>query len=1199
MRQDNGKEVQSASVNAWVKAVMDRPASVFYKEEDARKSVADWAAKNGAQVREITIGNYKGSIAEVPLKSRYGGNPWGYVDVGTVRASASGKGLLFNGAFTLSIDYYMGGGGLTLGTGTPWWDDMPFVVQQTEQALSEAQGIIAGIKITPDAAMTKGPEEKPKTEPKVKLTASRKTLRKGETAEVTAAVENAQAADQPFTYTWSGNFSGKGDSVTFLASQPGKQTLTVAVKGARYGLGSASVEFTVEDVSVKITKASPPGNSIAVGTEASFTAAVTVAGKAAKEIVYHWQPHPEVAFTPYEGTEGKAKARFTRTGKVKVWVEALEKKDGTLATLGASEQIELEIVKPELQLAVDPKSPLVGQDVKAAVSSKANLAEADLRWELSSNARLISESKDSRGIVFQAKDDKQVSITCRARVKHHGDELGEAKAAITAKPYKVKVDVLGPLGPAPRVWKPGQGLVEEKSAIATFQNVRVKASLDPAPQKTPRFKWTLNADSHFTGGQSGSEITVNRSQKGECAASVEVTDADGLALGKGSASFMVTVSQDDVKDSEKKKKAAEDLAKAKAMVPQGMMDEALALLGEAAKNDPQNGEIKQFSSIVSSDRDKIRGYLGKSKEHLANARVKEALAEHGFASYINAKYPPVVEMKAALDAAEKKAAEKEAPEKEPSKPEGKKDDKTGKGETAAQTAPPAAPVIPGKAAVPEPVVKPGAGTKKPLSAADDINYQAETIVTQGDGFYERYRTNTMTGGTAQRSIELLTAAAGKYEESIAMRDHPAVRKKLENVNKIREGLEQALKNIEKAGELRKEADQLAQKKKYRDAIARYQEAMKLHNFPDKTMLEGAVFNLQVMAANEEADALRAEGEKLEKKGLLKEAVAKFEEALKVYHPTYQFRQNFVVHIQELRSIITGAASFKNSGEAKEKKGQLPEAITDYEQSVKLLADKELKEHIDELKKKLAVMQKEGDRFKVQGEKLEAEGDLREALGKYNEAFAAYYLSSDIRKELGTRIAAIKASIAKADTLREQGEMKEKKRQVTAAIADYEASLKITKDDELATHIKELKAAEAVKPQSEAAAVAATGGEAAVRQMYADFARAYESKNESRVMSFISGEWNAGDGTSVSDLRNYLHNSFTVFDEIRYAISDLRVVKADGASYRASYTVTIVGRIFSSDIRHEEKSGVEEQVVVDSRGKAKVYRTSAGKFWYVE
>jgi hypothetical protein len=118
----------------------------------------------------------------------------------------------------------------------------------------------------------------------------------------------------------------------------------------------------------------------------------------------------------------------------------------------------------------------------------------------------------------------------------------------------------------------------------------------------------------------------------------------------------------------------------------------------------------------------------------------------------------------------------------------------------------------------------------------------------------------------------------------------------------------------------------------------------------------------------------------------------------------------------------------------------------------------------------------------------------------------------------------------------------------------------------------------------------------VSALYPAFKAAYESRNDSLVLSFISNSWQAGDGTTISDLQKTLRQTFRVFDEIRYTIGPLSIDKQSASVYRVTYDLTITSKIYKRNITHEEKSNVTDEVLIDQSGKAKIGRTMAGMFW---
>jgi hypothetical protein len=119
----------------------------------------------------------------------------------------------------------------------------------------------------------------------------------------------------------------------------------------------------------------------------------------------------------------------------------------------------------------------------------------------------------------------------------------------------------------------------------------------------------------------------------------------------------------------------------------------------------------------------------------------------------------------------------------------------------------------------------------------------------------------------------------------------------------------------------------------------------------------------------------------------------------------------------------------------------------------------------------------------------------------------------------------------------------------------------------------------------------------IRELYGNFKNAYESRNDSAVVSHLSGSWQSDDGNGVPALQNRLRQTFRVFDEVRYTMQNLAVQRAGENRYNVSYDVTITSKIYKRNITHEEKSTVSEEVTIDPSGKAKISKTTGGRFWY--
>ena len=120
----------------------------------------------------------------------------------------------------------------------------------------------------------------------------------------------------------------------------------------------------------------------------------------------------------------------------------------------------------------------------------------------------------------------------------------------------------------------------------------------------------------------------------------------------------------------------------------------------------------------------------------------------------------------------------------------------------------------------------------------------------------------------------------------------------------------------------------------------------------------------------------------------------------------------------------------------------------------------------------------------------------------------------------------------------------------------------------------------------------------VKNLYTNFKQAYESKSEYELVDFLSGDWDSGDGTTLTDLEDHFRNMFSVYDAIQYSISNIQAVKKSENLYQVNYEVTIIGQIYTVGITRKEKSSVTEEVIFEN-GNPKINRTLNGRFWYRE
>jgi len=121
----------------------------------------------------------------------------------------------------------------------------------------------------------------------------------------------------------------------------------------------------------------------------------------------------------------------------------------------------------------------------------------------------------------------------------------------------------------------------------------------------------------------------------------------------------------------------------------------------------------------------------------------------------------------------------------------------------------------------------------------------------------------------------------------------------------------------------------------------------------------------------------------------------------------------------------------------------------------------------------------------------------------------------------------------------------------------------------------------------------------IKELYSQLKQAYESKSTSGVTRCLSSQWGSSDGGSVSDLQRNLQKIFTMFDEVRFNIQNLQVNKVNEGKYKVSYDVTITSKIYKKNLKHEEKSSINEEVTIDQSGQPKISRTLGSKLLSVK
>ncbi len=408
----------------------------------------------------------------------------------------------------------------------------------------------------------------------------------------------------PYKVSWSGNGDAKDNQFTFINSrQPGTHPISITVNDDFGNTSSINCSIVVEAVNIEIIKTLPAPNIIPVGGKASFKAIVkSGVGSASGQFKYLWQPHPEVQFGDdknplFETTSPETTAIYKRTGKFPMWVQVLKKIGDSYQTVGESNQIMIEVVSPKIKLTADKTNPLVGEKVIISVEEEPKISDDAITfwWEIRGNADNPGPEPNipnNRKYSFKPKDEKPVKVIAHAKSRYDGSDLGSSEITISPKSYTVQISEPRYLGPKPMIWKCDTqlgghcpGLVEvSDTQFAVHRDIFMKAIVTPTPD-SPRYKWTVEPAGSCGFPGAGSEIKINCSNTGTYTVKVEVTNAEGIKLGEATRSVSITISQEQIDNSKKSKEAYDKLQKAKQLVKEGKIDEAVSIAQEVSKID--------------------------------------------------------------------------------------------------------------------------------------------------------------------------------------------------------------------------------------------------------------------------------------------------------------------------------------------------------------------------------------------------------------------------------------------------------------------------------------------------------------------------------------------------------------------------------------------------------------------------------------
>lgn len=120
----------------------------------------------------------------------------------------------------------------------------------------------------------------------------------------------------------------------------------------------------------------------------------------------------------------------------------------------------------------------------------------------------------------------------------------------------------------------------------------------------------------------------------------------------------------------------------------------------------------------------------------------------------------------------------------------------------------------------------------------------------------------------------------------------------------------------------------------------------------------------------------------------------------------------------------------------------------------------------------------------------------------------------------------------------------------------------------------------------------------IKKLYDDLKSGYETKSISKIISLLDSSWASPEGEGIEELREHLTNIFKVFNEIKFNITNLQVNQNPDGTFTAHYSLEMISKIYSKNIKRVENSTVSEKIKIED-GKAKIIKTETGSYWLVK
>ena len=419
---------------------------------------------------------------------------------------------------------------------------------------------------------------------------------------------------------------------------------------------------------------------------------------------------------------------------------------------------------------------------------------------------------------------------------------------------------------------------------------------------------------------------------------------------------------------ELKKAGEERLARARNLVAQGKLDEGIALIEEALRLDPKHADATNLATRWKAERQTVVQLLELVKQRLTANQIPDAQNALTQAQKLHPLYAPVVEAEKLLKAAQAQDARKK--------------------ELAEKLAKAKELVLQGR-------------LDEGIALLDEV-LKLDPKHAESGALAAKWKSDRQTVAKHVENIRRLVLAnnivESEKELSAALRLQPKYGPVMDAQKLIADAKKRISEqqNVERtqreqqAQGLMREGNSLEQVGDLSGALKKYQESMKLS--PNSPAQQSAT---RLEAVYRQAKGLWDEGAAARAAGHAVESLAKMQESIRLW-PGDRERESYVAQLQQSvqaqQSRQDEAKSLRAQGETLQQQNRMTEAIAAYRESLKLVPDPRLEQHIQTIERQVQAEQQQhaqtlaqAKSLRTQGEALQQQNRLPEAISRYRES----------------------------------------------------------------------------------------------------------------------------------------------------------------------------------------------------------------------